>query len=317
MKGSRVLITGGGGFIGTHLAESLCHDNDVVLFDNFRRDSLQYIPALRAHPRIRVVHGNVLDCESVRDAMEGVDTVIHSAAIAGVSNYYNESKTTLQVNILGTVNVLDAFVAVKAKRLLYFSTSEVYGSEAGGVDEEMNHGIGPVSDRRWVYAVSKLAGENFVLRYGEEHGFHAVCVRPFNIYGPRQTGEGAISNFALSLAAGKPLTVYGDGADIRSWCYISDLVTVVPKLLLTPETAGMTFNIGNPNTAVTSLELAEIAIKVHGGGSIIRAESGHAPIRNRYPNIDRARKYVGFEPMTGLEDGLSKTFAWFQETMTP
>ena len=150
--------------------------------------------------------------------------------------------------------MLEAARAAGVERFIYFSTSEVFGSAARDVTEEDPHGIGPVSDRRWVYATSKLAGEHFALRYGEEYGIAATCLRPFNIYGPRQTGEGAIANFCKAALRGDTLTVYGDGAAVRSWCFVSDMVDAVVGSLQRSEAAGQSFNIGNPDTGITTLD---------------------------------------------------------------
>src|SRR5579859_820969 len=257
----RILITGGAGFIGTHLAERLCDENEVVLLDNFRRDSLQAIPSLRE--RVKVVTADVLDPSSLNAAVEGAHIVLHLAAIAGVSSYYSESLKTLQVNVLGTVNLLEAAARNQVQQFVHFSTSEVFGPDAMFVDEDSGFRIGPVSDRRWVYATSKLAGEQFALRSGEQHGFAATCVRPFNIYGPRQTGEGAISNFCRAALDGKPLTVYGDGSPIRAWCYVSDMVDAVEAILKAPDvSAGQTFNIGNPREIETTLGLARLVTRL-------------------------------------------------------
>src|SRR5437867_8524824 len=153
MRDNTILLTGGAGFIGTHLAERLCGGNKLVLFDSFRRNSLKDT-TLDAHPNVSIVKGNILDRDSVAQALRGVDTVVHLAAVAGVSSYYNESLTTLKVNIGGTMNLLECAVEAGVKRFVDFSTSEVFGPNAVLVDEESMHGIGPVSERRWVYATS-------------------------------------------------------------------------------------------------------------------------------------------------------------------
>ena len=309
----KLLITGGGGFIGTHLAEALLGCYDVVLFDNFRRDSLRYAPHLKDRAGVSVVPGDVLDPSAVERAMRGAEAVLHLAAIAGVSSYYREPTRTLRVNIFGTVNVLEAMLRTGTRRMIDFSTSEVYGPEANNVHEECPHGIGPVSDPRWVYAVSKLASEHFALRHGEEHGLLCSCVRPFNIYGPRQTGEGAISNFCRDLLAGKPLTVHGDGSDVRAWCYVSDLVGAVCRMLETPESAGKTFNLGNPSQVVTTRQLAELLIRIHGRGTITHAPVQHTPVRFRSPSVGRAKQVLGFAPRVSLEEGLKRTLDWYRE----
>lgn len=311
MDRKNILITGGGGFIGSHLAESLCHDHHVVLMDNGRRDSLSSAPHLRAHPNVRVVVADTLNPAALRPAFEGVDTVLHLAAIAGVNSYYTESLKTLQVNVLGTVNVLEEAVRAKVATFVHFSTSEVFGSHALDVRESDECGIGPSSERRWCYATSKLAGEHFALRYGEQHGFGTVVVRPFNIYGPRQTGEGAISNFLAAAVKGEPLTVYNDGTALRSWCYVSDMVDAITAILESPQrAAGKVFNIGNAREVETSLRLAERVARLFPGATIQFRNVVRAEVRARIPDISHAREVLGFEPKVDLDEGLRRTKAW-------
>lgn len=309
----RITLTGGAGFIGTHLAERLCDHCEVVLFDNFRRDSLSAVPHLADHPNVTVINGDVLDPASVLDALEGSDTVIHMAAIAGVSSYYNEPLRTLNVNILGTVNVLDQAVRAGVSTFVHFSTSEVFGSDALWVDEASPYQIGPVTDRRWTYASSKLAGEQFTLRYGEEYGMSCSIVRPFNVYGPRQTGEGAISNFCRAAADGGAITVYGDGSPLRAWCFVSDMVDAVEAVLATPAAAGQAFNIGNPSEVETTLGLARRVAHLGNGVRIESAAMDRAEVRARIPNIDRARDVLAFEPKVSLDEGLRETLLWFAQ----
>jgi nucleoside-diphosphate-sugar epimerase len=308
----RILITGGAGFIGTHLAERLCTTTPVVLLDNFRRDSLAAIPQLRENRNVSVLTADVLDPQAIDRALEGIDTVVHLAAIAGVSSYYSESLKTLKVNVLGTVNLLDAAVRRKVQKFVHFSTSEVFGSDAMWVTEESPHGIGPVSDRRWVYATSKLAGEQFCLRTGEEHGIACTVVRPFNVYGPRQMGEGAISNFCKAAVDGVPLKIYGDGTPIRAWCYVSDMVDAVSAILERPEAAGQAFNIGNPTEAATTLDLARRVVRLKPGARLEQEDVVRAEVRARIPVIEKAKKLLGFAPKIDLEEGLRRTLAWFE-----
>ncbi|MDZ8023345.1 MAG: NAD-dependent epimerase/dehydratase family protein [Nostoc sp. DedQUE01] len=313
MQNSRVLITGGAGFIGTHLAERLIKYTEVVLFDSFRRDSLSFAPSLKEHPNIKVISGDVLDPYSIREALDGVDTVIHLAAIAGVSSYYQESLQTLRINILGTANVLEAAAKQNIKKFVHFSTSEIYGSDALWVNEESPYVIGSVSDKRWVYATSKLAGENFSLRYAETFGFDCTTVRPFNIYGPRQVGEGAISNFCRAILNGEPMKVYGDGSAIRAWCYISDLVDAVEMIIKTPNTAGQALNIGNPSAVATTLGLAQQMARIIPGATIEYQDVKRSEVKARIPSIEKAQNLLGYKPKVDLETGLHQTFEWFKD----
>ncbi len=310
----KLLITGGCGFIGTHLAERLAGRYRLVLFDNLRRDSLQYVPALRTKPDIEVVSGDILDRAKVGAVLEGAAGVIHLAAIAGVSNYYERPVETLKVNVQGTFGLLEAMAEAGVERLIYFSSSEVYGPRAENVSEaEAMMVSGPVSDRRWVYAVSKLVGEHAVLRSGETCGLRCTCVRPFNVYGPRQTGEGAISNFARALVRGEPIQIYGDGADVRAWCYVSDMADAVEEMLENEASFGLSFNIGNPAARCSTLELAESLIRLNGGGRLEKVSRAHSPIPLRYPDIGLAHERLGYEPRVGLEEGLGETLNWFRE----
>jgi len=250
----------------------------------------------------------------VRDAFrEPVDTVIHLAAIAGVSSYYNESLKTLQVNIFGTANVLDEAARRGVKHFIDFSTSETFGPDALWVSEADRCGIGPSSEKRWVYATSKLASEHLCLRYAETYGFVGTVVRPFNIYGPRQTGEGAISNFCRAAAEGRPLVVYGDGSPIRAWCYVTDIVDAVSRMVAHPEKSATVFNIGNPREVETTIGLARRIARLAPQTRIEFQAVDRAEVRARVPVIDRARELLGFEPQVDLDTGLAQTLEWFIE----
>jgi nucleoside-diphosphate-sugar epimerase len=305
----KVFITGGGGFIGTHIAERLLPSADIVLFDNFRRDSLSLAPTVRSAPNVRSVAGDVLDVESLRGAIAGTEVVLHLAAIAGVSSYYAEPLTTLHVNILGTVNVLQEAVRAGVKMVVDFSTSEVFGPDALWVDEESRHGIGPVSDLRWTYAVSKIAGEHLTLRTTRKHAIKGVVLRPFNVYGPRQTGEGAVSNFCRAAVSHEPMIIYGDGSPIRAWCYISDMVDAVMAVLhFQPD--GEVFNIGNPAEVETTLGLARRFQRLVPGGRIQFRDVSRSEVRSRIPVIDKARRMLDFSPKVDLDAGLARTLDW-------
>lgn len=311
----KVVITGGAGFIGSHLAERLIANTDdqIILVDNFRRDSLKYAPALHNHPKVQTVTADVQDPIAVAGAVKGADVVVHLAAIAGVSSYQSESLQTLQTNILGTVNMLEQSTQAKVKNFIHFSTSEVFGPDALWVDEMTPHGIGPVSEKRWVYATSKLAGEHFTLRYAEKYGFDCAVIRPFNVYGPRQVGEGAISNFCRAVVAGKPMQIYGDGSPIRAWCFVDDLVDAVITVMKNPPRDERVFNIGNPREVETTLGLARRIVSVDPAAQYVHKESVQQEVRARVPNIERARRLLAFEPQVDLTEGLKRTLDWFKE----
>lgn len=308
----RILITGGGGFIGTHLAERLCQDHEVVLLDSFRRNALSFAPWLKEHKNVSVIAADIRDAAAVSGALDGVGQVIHLAAIAGVSSYYREPLLTLETNILGTVNLLECVAGAGIEKLVYFSTSEVYGSDALFARENMPCVFGPLTDKRWVYATSKATGENFCLRYGEKHNFSCVVIRPFNVYGPRQVGEGAISNFLSAAVKKQPLKVYGDGSAIRSWCYVEDAVSAVLAVLANKDYTGI-LNIGNPREIETTLGLARRVARLVPGTAIEYETVERQEVQARVPNIDLARSVLSWEPKVDLDEGLGKTLAWVKE----
>jgi UDP-glucose 4-epimerase len=310
----RYAITGGAGFIGSHLAVRLADRSELVLLDNLRRNSLAS-SGLAEHPNVTLIEADIRDRDAVFDAVRGADAVFHLAAIAGVSSYYSEPETTLRVNIDGTAGVVDAIVAAGVKRLVYLSTSEVHGPEAHDVHEESPCAIGPSSDPRWVYATSKLAGEHLVLRGGDAHGFAATVLRPFNVYGPRQTGEGAIRNFCLAATEGEPLVVYGDGSAVRAWCYVDDFVDAALLALGSEKATGQVFNIGNPAAAVDTNELAAMVAALEPDARVEPGNVSRAEVAYRTPLIRKARELLGFDPVVGLDEGLRRTLEWTRESL--
>jgi nucleoside-diphosphate-sugar epimerase len=317
IEGWTIVLTGGAGFIGTSLALRLVDKNRVVIFDNFHRDALAREPELAQHPNLRVVKGDVRDRAAIDQVVQGADAVVHLAAIAGVDTVMKHPVMTMQVSLQGTFNVLDAaWKTGTVKRFVDFSTSEVFGRYAYNVGEGDVTQLGAVGEARWTYAVSKLATEHLAHTYFKEHGFPAVTVRPFNIYGPRQVGEGAIHHFILRALRGEPLLVHNDGSQIRSWCYIDDIVEGVVLTLARPEAVGHVFNIGNPRSTVTIHHLARDVVRVAGSTSEIRFEPWpFADVELRVPNIDKARSVLGYEPRVDLDEGLARTLDWYRRQL--
>ena len=313
MNGKRVLLTGGAGFIGTALARRLVEGNDVVVFDNGHRDSLGKTD-LRNHERLRVVKGDVLDAPAVREAIRGCQMVVHLAAIAGVDTVLKMPVTTMKVSIVGTYNVLDAAVAEGGvERFVDFSTSEVFGAYAYKVTEGDLTSLGAVGEARWTYAVSKLATEHLAHNYRVQYGLPALSIRPFNIYGPGQVGEGAIHRFVVKALAGEDLEIHNDGSQIRAWCYVDDIVDAVILSLERPEAVGHAFNIGNARSVCTVYDLARHVVRLTGSRSkVVFVEWPYTDVELRVPNIDKARKILGFEPRVDLEEGLLRTIEWYR-----
>ena len=315
ITGKRILLTGGAGFIGSRLATRLVEQkNEVVIYDNLHRNSLKDT-AMAGHPAIRVIQGDVLDPTGLATAAEGCTMVVHLAAIAGVATVLKMPVETLKVNILGTLNVLDALAQRPGiERFVDFSTSEVFGSFAYKVKEGDSTTLGAVGEARWTYAVSKLATEHFSFSYMKQYGVPATCVRPFNIYGPGQVGEGAIHRFIMQALKGEEITIHNDGSQIRAWCYVDDMVEGVVRALEVPGAVGHTFNIGNPRSVLTVYQLANEIVRLARSSSSIRFVPWQSTeVELRIPNIDKAREILGYEPSVDLEPGLLRTIEWYRQ----
>ncbi|MBK8481954.1 MAG: NAD-dependent epimerase/dehydratase family protein [Proteobacteria bacterium] len=313
LSGKRVLITGGAGFIGTHLSRVLLEDNEVVVFDTLRRNALQP-SGLDRHPRLTLLRGDVLDAAAVAAAMDGCSHVVHLASIAGVDTVIQNPVPTMQVALLGTNNVLEAARACRGiERLIHFSTSEVFGRFAFNAREGDVTSLGAVGEARWTYAVSKLATEHLAYTYFKQYGLPTLSVRPFNIYGPMQIGEGAVHHFILRALRGEALRVHNDGSQIRSWCFIDDVLRVLKVALTRPSAVGHSFNIGNPRSTVTIYNLAREIVRLVGSASPIEfVPWPHPDIELRVPNIDKAREVLDFRPEVDLEDGIRRTIDWYR-----
>ena len=316
LEGKRLFVTGGAGFIATRLVDRLADANDVTLFDSFRRNALRGT-RLERHPRVRVVRGDVLDAQGLARAAQGHDVFVHAAAIAGVDTVMRNTVSTMNVNILGTRNALEAAVGLdRCERFVNFSTSEVFGTHAYKSSEDDTTQMGAVGEARWTYAVSKLAGEHFCHAYHKDCGLPTVIVRPFNIYGPGQVGEGAVHVFTTRALRGLELQIHGDGDQIRSWCYIDDLVNGLLLCLEKPEAVGQSFNLGNPRGTVTVYALAMAVVRACGSRSpIVFVPKTYADVELRIPNIEKARAQLGYEPQVHLEEGLRRTAAWYRQQL--
>ncbi|RMH43963.1 MAG: NAD-dependent epimerase/dehydratase family protein [Deltaproteobacteria bacterium] len=313
ITGCRVLITGGAGFIGSHLAERLTPANRVIVFDNFRRDALT--PAgLAERPEIEIIRGDVLDADAVRRAMRGCDAVVHMASIAGVDTVLRHPVLTMRVALQGTMNALEAALDHGGiRRFIDFSTSEVFGRYAYQVTEFDATTLGAVGEARWTYAVAKLATEHLAMTYEKEYGLPACSIRPFNIYGPRQIGEGAVHHFIRRALAGEPLVVHNDGSQIRAWCYIDDIVDAICLCLERPEAVGHSFNIGNPRSTVTIYNLAREIVRLSSSRSPIEFHPWpNADVEIRVPSVNKARELLGFQAKVDLEEGLLRTIQWYR-----
>jgi len=318
LAGKRIVITGGAGFIATTLARELVDRNEILAIDNLHRDALSGTD-LVDHPNFTFRQGDVLDGELMKELAAGATHIVHCAAIAGVETVLESPVRTMRVNVIGTYNVLEAAVSTQGtlERFVDFSTSEVFGTHAYNVTEGQVSTIGSVGEARWTYAVSKLTGEHMAHAYFDELRLPVVTVHPFNVYGPRQIGGGAIRAFIEAALAGEDLTVRGDGSQIRAWCYVSDMVAGVLACLERDEALGQAFNIGNPRSSVTIYELALRVKRLTGcPGEVVFVPLGYTDVELRIPNVKKARELLGWEPKVELDDGLARTIAWYRQRAT-
>jgi len=315
LSGHRILLTGGAGFIACHLADSLVEKNELVLFDlGFEHSPAKY-GGLLAHKNVRTITGDILDAQQVRQAAEGCDTIVHMAAIVGVKKVHEHPKLTIETNFLGTRNVLEAITKpAQMHRFLYFSTSEIFGGMSFRVEEHHSASVGRVNDARWSYSAAKLAGEHLTFAYHREDKLPAVIVRPFNVFGPRRTGDHAILQFAVRALRGQPIEIHGDGSQIRSWCYIDDFVDGLIRCLEKDEAVGNDFNIGNPRNTCTILDLAQRVVLTVGSRSELRfSKPDFSDIDLRVPRLTKARTLLGYEPGWDLIRSLDETCRWYRE----
>lgn len=313
IRNKTIFITGGAGFIGSTLATLLCGDNDVVIYDNLSRNTMKH-GSLGSHPRVRFMQGDILDYPALAAAMRGADLVVHAAAVAGIDTVIKSPVKTMEVNMLGTANMLRAALESHiSDRVIDFSTSEVFGSMAYRVTENMQTVAGSAGEARWVYAVSKLAGEHLAHAYHREHGLPVVTLRPFNVYGPGQTGEGALQIFIRRALRNEPITIYGDGTQIRAWCYVDDMVDGLMRALENPRAIGESFNIGNARAVTTIFGLAEAVCRVLGSSSeILFKDPLSADIELRIPETRKAEELLGFKAKVDLEEGIRRTADWYR-----
>ncbi len=317
MKQKRtILLTGGAGFIGTALVRELADGNTLRVFDLLRRDALGP-SGLSTHPNVTLIKGDVRDAAAVREAIQGVDAVIHMASIAGVDTVIKDPVLTMEVSIEGTMNALRAARdAGTVQRFIDFSTSEIFGRFAFRVGEGDVAQLGAVGEARWTYAVSKLATEHLAYSYWKRYALPTCSIRPFNIYGPGQVGEGAIHTFIVRAIKNEPITIHNEGDQIRSWCYVDDIVDGILRCLDRPEAIGQSFNIGNPRSTLTIYNLARLVVRLAESQSEIEFVKWDQPdVELRIPNVEKAARLLGFRPKVDLEEGLARTIRWYRENL--
>ena len=307
----RSVVTGGAGFIGSHLVEHLLAAGDEVhVLDNMSTGNPDNLDRVKGTPALTIIDGSVLDRDLVDAAVSGADRVFHLAAAVGVRLIVDEPLAGLRTNIHGTENVLDACLAHGA-RLLLASTSEVYGKNTSdALHEESDRVLGSALLSRWSYAAAKGIDEAFAHAYYTEFGLPVAIVRLFNTVGPRQTGRYGmvVPNLVGQAIIDAPLTVFGDGRQTRCFSFVRDVVPAMVLISEHPDALGRAFNLGGA-TEISIIDLARRIIEVLDSDSRIELipydkayPHGFEDMRRRVPDNTRARQLVGFEPRTGIDD---------------
>lgn len=309
----KILITGGAGFIGSYLSEELLKEgHDVYVIDDLSTGSMNNIEHLKSNKKFRYTIDTIMNFPVLLELIGQCDIAFHLAAAVGVKLIVDNPVRTLETNIRGTENVLEA-AARKNKLVLFSSTSEIYGKNNNlPFKEDSDIVLGPTSRSRWSYACSKAVGEFLALAYHRDKGLPVIIVRLFNTIGPRQTGRYGmvVPRLIKQALTGEPLTVYGDGLQTRSFIYVGDVVRVLVDLLKTQKAIGGIFNIGSPQE-VSIISLAKRIIELTGSKSGIEFipyekayTEGFEDMLRRVPDISKINKLTGFVPRTSLDDAL-------------
>lgn len=316
----RAFVTGGAGFIGSHLVDSLLAGGfQVTVLDDFStgsRDNLAHIPSTAA---LTVVEGSVLEAPLVEELIAQADCVYHLAAAVGVRRILDRPLESIRVNLKGTENVLEALKP--GVPVLLASTSEVYGKNGKGALAETDDSIiGATSIRRWLYATSKAMDEFLALAHHRERDIHAVIVRFFNTVGPRQTGMYGmvLPNFVQKALKGEPIQIYGDGRQRRNFTYVDDAITGIRRLMETPDARGQVFNMGG-GEEITIENLAIRVREITGSKSPLQYVpygcaygGGFEDMRRRVPDTTRLKELTGFAPATPIDTIITRVADHFR-----
>ena len=318
----RALITGGAGFIGSHLSEALLdHGQQVLILDNLSTGSIDNIAHLKGRPGFEYFIDTVDNEQLLAELIDRSDVVFHFAAAVGVKLIVEQPVYTIETNVHGTEVVLKH--ANKKKKLVVIaSTSEVYGKSVDvPFREDSDLVLGPTPKHRWAYACSKAIDEFLALAYWKERKLPVIIVRFFNTVGPRQTGQYGmvIPNFVRQALAGEPITVFGDGHQQRAFTHVADVVDALIKLIKEPKAIGQVINIGTTEE-ITILELAERVRELSGSNSTIRMipydeayESGFEDMPRRLPDLTKVTAMIGYQPKNDLNDILVQVIDYFRK----
>ena len=304
----KVLVTGGRGFIGARLVvELLARGTDVCVLDDGSRGGAALPGDVEALDR------DVRNADAVRAACRGVDAVVHLAAVQGTRTFYEIPDTVLDVNLRGVLNVAQACAAEEVQRLVFSSSSEVYGiPDRFPTPESAPLVVPDPTNPRWSYGASKIAGELVVTHTARRHGFESVILRYHNVYGPAMGWDHVVPQFLSRLIRNEEFTVQGDGSQRRAFCYVDDAIVPTSAALTAEAAANGIFNIGNPAEEHSINDLIAALERVT--GRTIRPRYvpfEHAGTDRRLPDVSRAEHALGLRPVITLEEGLRRTYDWY------
>ena len=307
-KGKNILVTGGAGFIGSHLVDRLSVENKVIVLDNLSSGSLANLE--RSKDRITFVKGDTLDKGLLMDIVAEVEFVFHLAANVGNIKSIEDPYFDMDVNIKGTINLLEACLKSNIKRLVYSSSGAIFG-EAKYLPIDEEHPLNPESP----YGVSKLAAEKYCFAFHKVHGVPTTALRYFNVYGPRQGSSqypNVIATFFNRIRQGKPLTIFGDGKQTRDFVFVEDVVTANILVATQPAAVGEIFNIATGKASSVE-QLASLIKQISAKESpVVYADPRAGEVRHSQANIEKAGRMLGYNPEINLEEGLLLT--WKEET---
>jgi dTDP-glucose 4,6-dehydratase/UDP-glucose 4-epimerase len=308
-----VLVTGGAGFIGSSLVSRLVDRGaEVIVFDDGSRDSGGL--DAQVDGEVEYVRGDIRD-RAALEALPTVDRVYHLAAINGTKHFYDRPHAVLDVNVTGVQNVVAYCRDRDVERLAFTSSSEVYGfPRSFPTSEDHVLQIMDPENARYSYAASKVVGESIVVNGAREGGYDYTILRPHNVYGPRMGYDHVIPEFVEQIVTDREFTIYGDGEQTRSFCYISDAIDAIVAASTQPAGADEIFNVGNGDEEVTIDELAEALFDVAGEYpevSYVTDKELEGSPRRRCPDVSKATELLGYEPTVPLSEGLGETYEWY------
>lgn len=309
----RILVTGGAGFIGSNLVDILIEqDNYVIVYDNFDKYYSGKERNIKRHefnPNFTLLRADILDLKILTKAIKDVDIVFHLAAQPGVRFSMENPRKTSEVNIIGTINVLMAAKEAGVKKVIYASSSSVYGQPRYlPIDE--NHPTDPIS----IYGASKLAAEKYCQIFSHQLGLPVVMLRYHTVYGPRQRPDMAIHKWTRAIFESKPITIYGDGTQTRDFTYVDDIVDGTIRSAEVEDTDGEVFNLGG-GTKVSVNKVVELLIEASGVDEVkvVYDPPKLGDVSDTHADITKAKKILGYNPKVGLEEGLSRFIKWYKD----